>query len=690
MSSPALRLLLAAASSLFLELVLIRWISGEAPVLAYFKSFPLLAAFLGMGLGARLARSRDLAPLAPAALSVLGVLLARAGTRGVATLGLADPGLEVWRPAELEGTGLALAFGLLVLLLMAVSFVALGQTVGRLIEESTERLRGYGLDLAGALAGVLAAIASSALPPPWVFPLGVVGFAAASGRRSALLLAVFSLAAPLVAIPARWSPYYRIDLEPHVVSGVALGERLSVNRDVHQVLLDLSDESERAHPELVSPRRLRYELPWLATGARRGARVLVAGAGTGNDVAEALRHDPSELTAIELDPEIAAIGRERHPEKPYSDERVHLVLDDARAAFERLRGSGADVLVYGLIDAHESLAAFGSLRHEEYVYTVEGIRAGLATLGPRGVAAMSFFERGRTWLGDRLAAAVLAAEGRPPVVTAAAREGTLYIFFGPGLDRDAARERLHALGLEDEGAERLARRARPTRDDWPFLYVNPEEPPLLYASALAGLVLVTLGVVLAVRGSEPADDRALEMVLLGAAFLLVETTRIAELARLFGATWIVTGIVLSGIFTVLLVANAIARRLPPRAAPIAGLLAALFLVAPSPDLLALAPLPRALAAGLLAALPVGAGGVAFSRAFASTAKEAGARALGANLAGAALGGGLEALALVLGLRALSFVAAALYVAWGARHAYGAWRGALPRRGGDPPSGLRPR
>jgi hypothetical protein len=129
----------------------------------------------------------------------------------------------------------------------------------------------------------------------------------------------------------------------------------------------------------------------------------------------------------------------------------------------------------------------------------------------------------------------------------------------------------------------------------------------------------------------------------------------------------VTGIVLTGIFSVLLVANFVAMRLPARLAPLAGFLAALALLLPVPDLLALPLVPRALAAALLAGLPVGFGGVAFSCAFATTPRDGASSALGANLAGAALGGGLEALALLLGLRALAFLAAALYLAWAVVH-----------------------
>src|SRR5258708_9465807 len=41
---------------LFLELLLIRWISSEITIFAYFKNFVLIACFLGFGLGAHLSK----------------------------------------------------------------------------------------------------------------------------------------------------------------------------------------------------------------------------------------------------------------------------------------------------------------------------------------------------------------------------------------------------------------------------------------------------------------------------------------------------------------------------------------------------------------------------------------------------------------------------------------------------------
>src|SRR5213593_154902 len=53
--------------SLFLELLMIRWISSEVRIFAYFKNFVLIACFLGFGLGCYLCQRKInlLATLAP-------------------------------------------------------------------------------------------------------------------------------------------------------------------------------------------------------------------------------------------------------------------------------------------------------------------------------------------------------------------------------------------------------------------------------------------------------------------------------------------------------------------------------------------------------------------------------------------------------------------------------------------------
>jgi hypothetical protein len=52
-------LLLISFIALFLELVIIRWLSTEIRIFAYFKNLPLMAAFLGFGIGCYFYRSAD-------------------------------------------------------------------------------------------------------------------------------------------------------------------------------------------------------------------------------------------------------------------------------------------------------------------------------------------------------------------------------------------------------------------------------------------------------------------------------------------------------------------------------------------------------------------------------------------------------------------------------------------------------
>src|ERR1700722_6905678 len=49
-------LALISVLGLFLELMMIRWVSSEVQVFAYFKNFILIACFLGFGLGCYLVR----------------------------------------------------------------------------------------------------------------------------------------------------------------------------------------------------------------------------------------------------------------------------------------------------------------------------------------------------------------------------------------------------------------------------------------------------------------------------------------------------------------------------------------------------------------------------------------------------------------------------------------------------------
>src|SRR5579859_6414641 len=52
------QLILVSMLSLFVEMLMIRWVSSEIRIFAYFKNFVLVACFLGFGLGCYLCRRR--------------------------------------------------------------------------------------------------------------------------------------------------------------------------------------------------------------------------------------------------------------------------------------------------------------------------------------------------------------------------------------------------------------------------------------------------------------------------------------------------------------------------------------------------------------------------------------------------------------------------------------------------------
>src|SRR5207247_9321403 len=96
-------------------------------------------------------------------------------------------------------------------------------------------------------------------------------------------------------------------------------------------------------------------------------RVLIVGAGSGNDVAAALRGSTHNVTAVEIDPTILFIGERLHPEHPYSDPRVSIVNDDARTFLRRSKEK-FDLIVYGLLDSHTTLGSLTNVRLDSFVY----------------------------------------------------------------------------------------------------------------------------------------------------------------------------------------------------------------------------------------------------------------------------------------------------------------------------------
>jgi spermidine synthase len=78
-----------------------------------------------------------------------------------------------------------------------------------------------------------------------------------------------------------------------------------------------------------------YFFPYRHLPAGTLDEVLVIGAGTGNDVAVALANGARHVDAVEIDPALQRLGRDRHADRPYLDPRVTAHINDGRAFLEQ-------------------------------------------------------------------------------------------------------------------------------------------------------------------------------------------------------------------------------------------------------------------------------------------------------------------------------------------------------------------
>jgi len=283
--------------------------------------------------------------------------------------------------------------------------------------------------------------------------------------------------------------------------------------------------------------------------------VAVVGAGTGNDVAAALRGGAKRVDAIEIDPAIMLAGKMKHPEKPYDDPRTRAIVNDARS-FLRNTDHKYDLIVYGLLDSHTLLSSGSSVRLDSFVYTVEGLREARNRLKPDGVISLAFAIISES-LGRKIYLMLQEAfDGRPPICVRADYDGAV-IF----LESNDPKATLSFQGLVGPGFKDMtAYYANPSlhasvsTDDWPFFYMPQRVYPTSYLVMV--LQILVLSVLLGANflGEAPRFSH-LSFFFLGAGFMLIETKGITEMGLTFGNTWQVIGIVIAGILTMAFLGN---------------------------------------------------------------------------------------------------------------------------------------
>jgi hypothetical protein len=569
------------------------------------------------------------------------------------------------------GDGLVFGFCFAVILLV---FAAIAQRTAKLFRGFSP-LHAYTLDILGSCCGIVTFMAASfwrlpawawflaliplfvlaagARPRPWpsVAPLAIV--AALAFQQDTRIASYPSYAGPR---EVRWSPYQKLELARNLVSRpLILANGIS-------------------HQDIYSPTEIAasfYGVPYVLRGqeAERPPyrNVLVIGAGSGNDVAAALRAGVEHVDALEIDPVIADFGRQYNASAPYADPRVSVVIDDGRAFMTRATRR-YDLVVFALTDSLVKVSSLGQLRLENYLFTEESIARAYALLSDTGDLVLYNYYR-QPWLHDKMARAIHSATGTLPETIH--RKADFYMF--------RVRRNSPPAALPE-----AANRVQAATDDWPFPYLRVRHVPALYARAMAVVASAIALLMVALHGTSGRTEGTpavslttkLAFVLLGAAFLLLETKSVVQFSLLFGTTWLNSSLVFLAVLVLVLAANWTAALLrEPWRRPLYVLLVASCLGSLAFPLAGLLGLEsgflRFVLASLLTFLPIFFANLAFSLSFADQAVPE--HVFGWNLMGAALGGVLEYTSMALGYAALALVVAGCYalavgLLWGARPA----------------------
>ncbi len=712
MRRDAVNLFLIGFLILFLELACIRWFSANVVFLQFFTNIVLIACFLGMSCGCLAARKRwDW--LASFPLVALGTFTAARVTIWVYNYwgGLAvDVGhqalpQEVFFGTEYRDPDLA-KFALpiewiaaLFFVLISLMFVGLGQALGRAFDAYPNRVVAYSLNIGGSLAGILgfSALSFAQAPPGVWFLISCAGVAYLLYRGKALSPVRVLTLGVLVACSAlptelqnqhetRWSPYYAVDRNK--ATGVIV-----VNNIGHQTMVPFDVGASS------------YSLIHLLqrqTGGPPFQDVLIIGAGSGNDIAHALRFGANRIDGVEIDPVIQDIGIRYHPDRPYQDARVVRHLDDGRH-FLRTTARKYDLVVYALVDSLILHSGYANIRLESYLFTEQAFDDVRRVLKSDGIFVMyNYYRQG--WIVQRVAAMAKRAFGcdplvlplpftetiksseqaggfttiiagcNPRIVTAFQQRGRFWLNTLPP-------ENLSAAGF---GTPTPAQRGdwepiaparlvydneaskQSTTDDWPFLYVSGKLIPDLTIRSMALLGILGIGMVYLFKptGRWRLNNR---MFFLGAAFMLLETKAVVQMALLFGSTWLVNSAVFFSALVLILFANLYVIKVPTVRLGLhyAGLLVVLSasVLVPFEAFLSGGIIWRYVVPCLLALGPMFFAGVIFARSFRDEPHPD--QAFGSNIAGSVIGGLAESFSTLLGFRHLLILAICFYIlsAW---------------------------
>jgi spermidine synthase len=663
-------LLLISFIALFLELAIIRWLSSEIRIFAYFKNLPLMAAFLGFGIGFFLHTKTDrYFPWFPVLACLLVFIIAWAKVLGITHVIFVDP-LQYFLLGRFEYPGaksilslfqtVKAIFVIISLFFLTMgTFAALTSKAGELLNQETP-LRGYSINVAGSLLGILGFSVISYLEWPPLAWLIIVFVPLVYFYRNCLVRSlIYFLAAIIFTVaayntnPALWSPYYRITVDNVPLAYDPYHKSITVNYDGFQTINYLAKEHISQFPESIQRKHLRhYDLPYnLST--RKIESVLILGGGAGNDAAAAIRNGATLIDVVEIDPAIARIGYEFHPEKPYASGKVHLYIADARSFLQKTKRK-YDLIMFGGLDSHTVFSSLSSLRMDNFVFTRESLLQAKNLLNDRGGIAIDFYVT-KAWLFHRHYNALKEVMGIDPIVYGTTQ--TAILLAGKNFNKDGNPGITIYLPLKITGNPTGV---ETTSDDWPFLFLERRGIPFHYLMPL--FIIFALALIPIRMSSIRVKDINWHLFFMGAAFLLIETKAVTTLALILGSTWMVNSVVFSSVLIMILLANLLSKRLSFlnfRDLYIGLFAALLFNYLFNFNLLNQFEWnTRVMFGGTIIGLPIFFAALIFAKAFAVV--ESPSIALASNLFGALIGGLLEYLDMLTGLRFLNVIAIILY------------------------------
>jgi hypothetical protein len=674
-SGDARKLFLVGFSILFLELVLIRYLAGTVWNMGYFPNLVLLSVFVGMGLGfifhQRVAAGFSNWVFQGAVFLLLGLVgfihFVRPAVPGFQEFE-GDVGGEVYFTAASKTGSDATTYLLFVacFLTSVLIFACLAQRAAKLFQRFTP-LTAYTLDIAGSCAGIVTFMLMSFFGVPawgWFLVFIPIFLLAMEGRGIPRFIPVLPILVvayiarlhdqTLVSSPefkghleVAWSPYQKVEYIHNPANAYAHG--IYVNGISHQAMLNAEQISRHYYQVPHTERRNAGMAPY--------KKVLIIGAGSGNDVAASLMNGAEEIHAVEIDPVIAGLGRAHHPAKPWADKRVKQIVDDGRAFLTRTTEK-YDLVIFALTDSLVKVSSMAQLRLENYLFTVDSLRRAYQVLSPDGDIVLYNYYR-REWLIDKYQRMIHEATGKYPITLYKRAD---FQMLTVGKQRAAATEPTFTT-----------RRTDLATDDWPFPYLRNRGIPHLYGYALASVSIILALAALFLwsrdrrarrtEGDAPFETK-LAFVFMGIAFLLLETKSIVQFSLLFGTTWINTSLVFLGVLISVLAANWTAviirsrRVLPVIFALLVGSCFLTFIY-PLRNLLSIeSAFLRFIVASLLTFSPIFFANLIFSLTFRD--QRLAERIFGWNLLGATLGGLVEYTSMAFGYNALGLIVVVCY------------------------------